>query len=247
MPGRFDKKVAVVTGGSRGIGRAMVEAFARDGARVVFTYHRQEDKAREVAGATGARAVQCAQSDVEKIGATVDEVLAAHGALDILVNNAGVTDDQFLMLMTPESWDRVIDTNVNGTFRWVKAVSRPMLLAQRGVIINVASVSGLVGIAGQTNYAASKGAVIAFTRALAAEFGPKGIRVNAVIPGFIDTDMTARMPRQFKRESVDKIVAGRFGTPAEVASVAAFLASDEASYIIGQSIVVDGGLSSTAA
>jgi 3-oxoacyl-[acyl-carrier protein] reductase len=140
----------------------------------------------------------------------------------------------------------VLDTNLNGTFRWCKAVSRPMLEARRGVILNIASVAGLVGTMGQTNYAASKGALLAFTRALAAELGPKGIRVNSVVPGFIETDMSARVPRQIKQRNLEHTVLNRFGRPSEVASVVTFLASEAASYIIGQAIVVDGGLTATA-
>jgi 3-oxoacyl-[acyl-carrier protein] reductase len=138
-----------------------------------------------------------------------------------------------------------MDTNLNGAFRFAKAVVRPMMNAKRGVIVNIASVSGLVGIGGQTNYAASKGALLAFSRSLAAELGPRGIRVNAVVPGFIETDMTATMPRQIKQQNMARILAKRFGTPQEVAAVVAFLASDESSYIMGQSIVVDGGLTAT--
>jgi 3-oxoacyl-[acyl-carrier protein] reductase len=151
------------------------------------------------------------------------------------------------MLMPPEDWNRVIDTNLNGAFRWCKAVTRPMLGARRGSIINIASIAGLVGVMGQTNYAASKGALLAFTRALAAELGAKGIRVNSVVPGFIETDMSARVPRPIKQKNLEHIVLKRFGQPAEIAGVVAFLASDAASYIMGQAIVVDGGLTATAA
>ena len=165
----------------------------------------------------------------------------------MLVNNAGITADTFLMLMPAEDWNRVMDTNLNGAFRWCKAVTRPMLGARRGVIINLASIAGLVGVMGQTNYAASKGALLAFTRALAAELGAKNIRVNSVVPGFIETDMSARVPRAIKQKNLDHIVQKRFGKPEEVASVVTFLASDAASYIMGQAIVVDGGLTATAA
>jgi len=166
--------------------------------------------------------------------------------LDILVNNAGITCDQFLMLMPEADWQKVLDVNLNGAFRWCKGATRPMLLQRQGVIINIASVSGLVGVAGQTNYSASKGALIAFSRSLAAELGAKGIRVNTVVPGFIETDMTAKLPRAIKERNLERILTKRFGKPAEVAAVVAFLASEEASYIVGQTIVVDGGLTASA-
>jgi 3-oxoacyl-[acyl-carrier protein] reductase len=240
-------RVAIVTGGSRGIGRAIVERFAAQGARVFFTYHQHGEQAGQVAAASGAEPIQCSQTDPEAIDAAVARVLGAAGKVDVLVNNAGITRDQFLMLMPAEDWNKVIDTNVSGAFRWCKAVSRPMIGARSGVILNVASVSGLVGVPGQTNYAASKGALLAFTRSLAAEVGSRGIRVNSVVPGFIETDMTAKLPRQIKERSLERIVMKRFGQPAEVAAVVVFLASDSASYITGQMVVVDGGLTATAA
>ena len=161
------------------------------------------------------------------------------------MNNAGIASDHFLMMMPFEQWEKVINTNLHGAYRWAKAVSRPMLSAKNGIIVNISSIAGLVGTAGQTNYAASKGGLLAFTRSLAAEFGPKGIRVNAVVPGFIETDMTAVMSRQIKKESMEKILLKRFGKPEEIAQVVLFLSSDSASYIAGQAIVVDGGLSAT--
>jgi 3-oxoacyl-[acyl-carrier protein] reductase len=239
-------QVVIVTGGSRGIGRAVVEKFRAQGARVYFTYHQNEAAAREVAAACGAEALQCSQGDAAAIDAAVQRVVTEAGRLDVLVNNAGITADQFLMLMPAEDWNKVIDTNLNGAFRWCKAVSRPMLMERRGTIINISSVSALVGVMGQTNYAASKGALLAFTRALAAELGGRGIRVNAVVPGFIETDMTAKVPRQIKQRSLERITLKRFGQAAEVAAAVAFLASDAASYILGQTLVVDGGLTATA-
>jgi 3-oxoacyl-[acyl-carrier protein] reductase len=237
----------IVTGGSRGIGRAVVARFARDGAKVYFTYHSHAEEAEKTAAASGATALLCPQSDAAAIGAAVDRVVAENGRVDVLVNNAGISRDQYLMMMPPEDWDRVIDTNLNGAYRWCKAVTRPMLEARAGAIVTLASVSGLVGIAGQTNYAATKGALIAFSRSLAAELGPKGIRVNTVVPGFIETDMTARMPRQMKQQNLDRILLRRFGQADEVAAAVAFLASEDATYIVGQTLVVDGGLSATVA
>ena len=243
---KLKDKVAIVTGGSRGIGRAVVAELARQGARVYFTFHRNAEAAAETEKATGARKLLCPQPDAETIVKTAEAVVAEAGRIDILVNNAGVHADQFLMLMPESEWTRVIDTNLNGAFRWAKAVTRPMLSAGGGAIINVASVSALVGVAGQTNYSASKGAILAFTRSLAAELGGKGIRVNAVAPGFIETDMTAVLPRDIKRRNLERILLKRFGSAAEVASVVAFLASDESAYIVGQTIVVDGGLTAAA-
>ena len=181
MSPAFESKVVVVTGGSRGIGRAIVQRFAAQGARVFFTYHQHEDQAQEVAVACGAEKIRCSQADQGPIDAAVHQVMSAAGKIDILVNNAGITRDNWLMLMPAEDWHKVLDTNVSGTFRWCKAVSRVMLNVHQGVIINIASIAGLVGVAGQTNYCASKGALVAFTRALAAELGGKGIRVNAVL------------------------------------------------------------------
>jgi 3-oxoacyl-[acyl-carrier protein] reductase len=247
MSREFEGQVVVVTGGSRGIGRAIVERFAAQGAKVYFTFHQNAEAAAQVAAATQAEAIQCSQNDAGAINAAVEKIIAAAGKIDVLVNNAGITADTFLMLMPAEDWNRVIDTNLNGVYRWCKAVTRPMLGARRGSIINLASIAGLVGVMGQTNYAASKGALLAFTRALAAELGGKNIRVNSVVPGFIETDMSARVPRQIKQKNLDHIVQKRFGKPEEVASVVTFLASEGASYIMGQSIVVDGGLTATAA
>ena len=241
----FEGKIVIVTGGSRGIGKAVVEAFAQGGAKVYFTYEKNEDAAKALKESTGAVAVRCSQLDAQHIEETVDAIIGEHKKIDILVNNAGITSDQFLMMMPFEQWQKVLDVNLNGAFRWVKAVSRPMLLARTGAIVNISSIAGLVGTPGQTNYGASKGGLLALTRSLAAEFGPKGVRVNAVVPGFIETDMTAVMPRQIKRQNLERILLKRFGAPEEVAQAVLFLSSEKASYIIGQMIVVDGGLSST--
>jgi 3-oxoacyl-[acyl-carrier protein] reductase len=245
--GRFDGKIAIVTGGSRGIGKACVMELAADGAKVYFTYNKNDDAADELSVASGAVKFKVSQTDDNLINECVEKIVAEHGKIDILINNAGVTSDQFIMMMPVEEWSKVIDTNIGGAFKWAKAVSRPMLNARSGAIVNIASVAGIVGIAGQTNYAASKGALIAFSRALAAEFGPRGIRVNTVAPGFVETDMTAKMPRQIKQQNLDRIVLRRFGKALEVAKAVSFLCSDDASYIIGQTIVVDGGLTGTVA
>ena len=243
----FKEKVVLVTGGSRGIGKAIVADFSREGARVFFTYHKNDELAKAVAGEYKATAIKCSQSDWDTIEKTVESIISETGHIDILVNNAGIKADKFLMMMSYDEWHKVIDTNINGAYRWAKAVSRYMINEKSGVIINIASVSGLIGIGGQTNYAASKGAILAFNRALAAELGPKGIRVNAVVPGFIDTDMTAVVQKQIKRENKERILLKRFGQAEEVAHVVSFLASEKASYITGQAVVVDGGLTGTVA
>ena len=244
---RFDGKIAVVTGGSRGIGKACVIDLVSQGAKVFFTYGKNETAADELVLLTGAEKILCSQTDAEQIDVMVDKIIASHGKIDILINNAGITSDQFIMMMPTDEWSKVIDTNLGGTFRWAKAVSRSMMNLRAGAIVNIASVSGLLGIAGQTNYAASKGAIIAFSRALAAELGPRNIRVNTVVPGFIETDMTARMPRSIKQQNLDRILLHRFGKPDEIAKTVTFLVSEDASYIIGQTIVVDGGLTGTVA
>ncbi len=242
----LNSHVAIVTGGSRGIGRAIVAELARQGCRVFFTFNSRKDAAAETATAFNATAIECPQQNPEAVNRAMDAVLAQAGRLDILVNNAGMHADKFLMIMPEHDWMKVLDVNLNGCWRWAKAATRPMLNAGRGAIINVASIAGIIGIAGQANYAASKGGILAMTRSLAAELAPKGIRVNAVAPGFIETDMTAALPRDIKRRNMDAIALNRFGKPEEIATVVAFLASPAAAYIVGQTIVVDGGLSSTA-
>ncbi len=246
MNGEFQDRVVIVTGGSRGIGAAIVTRFAGLGAKVFFTYHRNADAAAALAAATGAASLPCSQTDPAAIEKSLAHVMGLHGRIDVLVNNAGITSDQFLMMMPADDWDRVLDTNLSGAFRWSKAVCRPMLMAHRGIIIHISSISGMVGVAGQTNYSASKGGLLAFSRSLAAELGPKGIRVNTVVPGFIETDMTARMPRDVKRQNIERTPLRRLGKPEEIADAVVFLASAEASFIVGQSLVVDGGLTSAA-
>ncbi len=250
MKSNFKGKTALVTGGARGIGAAIVRDLAEGGATVLFTYRRNRDAASALAadwkGDAGiVRGFECDSKDTESVCALVDQVIEEYGSIDILVLNAGVTRDQYLMMMNDEDFDKVIDTNLKGAFRFAKAVSRAMMARKSGTIVAISSTAAHFGTAGQTNYCASKGGLEAFCRALAAELAPKGIRVNVVTPGFIDTEMTAKMPRQIKQAAKDRILLKRFGTADEVAKVVCFLASDEASYIVGQSIVVDGGLTST--
>jgi 3-oxoacyl-[acyl-carrier protein] reductase len=248
---QLDGKVALVTGGSRGIGSACVRRLAEQGAKVVFTFGRSVAQAEALSQAVadgGGSAVgrPCDSRDSAAVALTVEAIIAEHGTLDILVLNAGITRDQFLMLMSEDDFTEVLDTNLTGAFRFAKAACRPMMTQKSGVIVSISSIAADFGVAGQANYCASKGGLVALTRALAAELTPKGIRVNAVLPGFIDTEMTAKMPRQVKRENKERILLRRFGTPEEVAEVVYFLVSPAASYISGQTIVVDGGLTSTA-
>lgn len=239
-------KIAIVTGGSRGIGKSTVELFAELGARVYFTYNSSRDEALQTAQRTGSVAIQCCQKDRDGINNIVDSIFEKEKRIDILVNNAGITGDQFFAIADITEWNKVLEVNLNGTIYWSKSVCKPMIMGGGGAIINVASVSGLIGIPGQTNYSTSKGAILAFTRSLAAELASKKVRVNSVVPGFIETDMTGKMPRDIKKQNLAKIALKRFGKTEEVAKVVAFLASEDSSYIAGQAIVVDGGLTATA-
>jgi 3-oxoacyl-[acyl-carrier protein] reductase len=244
---KFAGKTALVTGGSRGIGRAIAERLAADGAQVALTYVNGQEAAEQavaaIAAAGGtAKAYRADSSDPEQIKALIQAVVADFGRIDILVNNAGVTADSYMMMMSAENWDKVIDTNLSGVFHVSKQVLPIMLRQKGGSIINVTSVGGLIGVAGQTNYAAAKAGIIGMTRALAKEVSAKNIRVNAVAPGYIDTDMLSKVPEAMRQQYAQNVPMKRFGKPEEIASVVSFLASDDASYIAGQTLVVDGGL-----
>lgn len=245
--GMFEGKAAIVTGGSRGIGREVVLMLARQGADVVFTYQQNAAAAVEVlkeAKDTG-RKVVAINSDVrdfEKAKETVEIAKKSFGALDILVNNAGITRDKALMMMTRQEWSEVIDTNLNGLFNFTRNVIVGFLKQKSGSVVNITSVSGVAGMARQTNYAASKAGMIGFTKSLAKEVAAYNIRVNAVAPGFIETEMIAGLKDEYRSAILEKIPLARFGAAADVAAAVKFLLSDAAGFITGQTVIVDGGL-----
>jgi 3-oxoacyl-[acyl-carrier protein] reductase len=243
---RFEGRVSIVTGASQGIGEAIARDLAGEGATVVLT-DVQKDKLEAVARAiveAGGKADthQVDVGDTAAVEGVVAAVVAAHGRIDHLVNNAGITRDGLLMRMREEDWDAVLRVNLKGTFNFSKAVIRTMIAAKYGRIVNIASVAGLMGNAGQANYAASKAGVIAFARSLAREVGARGITVNAVAPGFIATAMTDVLPEDVKKAYLEVIPLKKFGLPKDVASAVEFLLSDAAAYITGQVVSVNGGM-----
>ncbi len=242
-PGR----VALVTGGSRGIGRAVSLRLAAAGARVVVNFAKRADAADEVVDAitsAGGQAVAVGAdvADPDAVQALFAETTDRFGPVEILVNNAGITRDELLLRMRPEIWDEVLTVNLRSVYLCTRAALRGMLRRKFGRVVSIGSVAGLAGNAGQANYAASKAAIIGFTRSVAKEVGSRGITVNVVAPGFIDTEMTADIPDEGRQRAVDSVAAGRFGTADEVASAVAYLCGDEAAYINGHILVVDGGL-----
>ncbi|MBI4316220.1 MAG: 3-oxoacyl-[acyl-carrier-protein] reductase [Chloroflexi bacterium] len=240
-------KAALVTGASRGIGKAIALELAKRGAKVAVNYAKNADAADEVVAAiktSGGEAValQADVADTKAAAALVKSAHEAFGRLDILVNNAGTTRDMVIMMMPEEDWDTVMNTNLKSAFNCSKAAVKIMMRRRGGRIINISSVSGVMGNAGQTNYSASKAGLIGFTKALAREVAPRNITVNAIAPGFIPTELTATMPEALKTATLNAIPLGRWGTAQEVADAVAFLASDQAAYITGQTLNVDGGM-----
>lgn len=242
----FAGRTAFITGGSRGIGQAIAQALAERGADVALVSRREADAARVAAElarhGVRSRGYACDVSSFESTQRVAATVIEEFGTIDFLVNNAGVTGDKLILRMTPEDWDRVIGVNLNGTYNFVKAFA-PQLLKQRwGRIVNITSVIGLVGNAGQSSYAASKAGIIGLTKSLAKEFAPRGITVNAVAPGYITTDMTAELGEEVRGRMLEAIPLKRFGEVEDVANVVIFLLSDLAAYLTGQVINCDGGM-----
>ena len=240
-------KIALITGAGRGIGRAIAIALAKEGAEVVINYNGSEERAKEVKQTieeNGGKAsiYKCNVSDFVACEAMIKDIVKEYGHLDILVNNAGITKDGLIMKMKEEDFDSVLNVNLKGTFNTIRHSARQMLKQRSGKIINISSVSGILGNVGQANYAASKAGVIGLTKTMARELGSRGITVNAIAPGFVDTEMTEVLSEEIRENACKQIILGRFGKPEDIANTAVFLASGKADYITGQVISVDGGM-----
>lgn len=240
-------KIALITGAGRGIGRAIAIALAKESAEVVINYNGSEERAKEVKQTieeNGGKAsiYKCNVSDFVACEAMIKDIVKEYGHLDILVNNAGITKDGLIMKMKEEDFDSVLNVNLKGTFNTIRHSARQMLKQRSGKIINISSVSGILGNVGQANYAASKAGVIGLTKTMARELGSRGITVNAIAPGFVDTEMTEVLSEEIRENACKQIILGRFGKPEDIANTAVFLASDKADYITGQVISVDGGM-----
>jgi 3-oxoacyl-[acyl-carrier protein] reductase len=242
----LEGKVALITGATRGIGRGIAEMFAQQGAKVAFTYAGSVDKAKELeetlSSVTQIKGYQSDASDFDAAQTLVDEVMAEFGQIDILINNAGITRDNLLLRMSKDDWDTIIKVNLDSVFNLTKAVIKPMMKAKSGSIINMTSVVGISGNAGQANYAASKAGVIGFTKSVALELGSRNIRCNAIAPGFIATEMTAALDEKATQKWNEAIPMKKLGKPADIANACVFLGSDMSTYITGQTLNVDGGL-----
>ncbi len=242
----FTNEVILVTGSTRGIGKEIAHAFAKAGAQVILTGRNQDslqkccdEFSREGLKATG---FVCDVTNSQSVQETVNKILDKYNRIDILVNNAGITKDNLLLRMSENDWDEVIQINLRGVFNCTKVVTKVMLKAKKGKIINITSIIGITGNAGQANYAASKAGIIGFTKSMAKELGSRSINVNAIAPGYIETDMTTQLSEQVRTEISNRIPLGRLGKPSDVAGVCLFLASTDANYITGQTIIVDGGM-----
>ncbi len=242
--GLLDGKIALITGGSRGIGKAIVQRFVEEGAKVAFTYRSSAESANQIVNELGdnAKAYQSDAASFESAAELIQNVMKDFGKIDILINNAGITKDTLLMRMSEEQWDAVINTNLKSVFNLTKNIMRPMMKAKGGSIINISSVVGVIGNAGQANYVASKAGVIGFTKTIAKEVGSRNIRCNAIAPGFIETDMTDELDDKTKEAYLSSIPLRRLGKGEEVANACVFLASDLSSYISGQTIHVCGAM-----
>jgi len=243
----LNDQVAIVTGGTKGIGRAISLLFAEEGAKVVANFSKDVDAAEVLKREVKSRGVNIGlyKADVTQFDQAremVEETFAQYGKIDILVNNVGLIRDNFLMLMSDEDWNSLIGANLTSLFNCCKTVIRKMISQKKGKIINISSISGILGTSGQTNYAATKSGVIGFTKALARELGPFNIHVNAVAPGLIESEVVSRMPKEKMETIIKSSSLGRIGKPEEVAKAVLFLASDDSSYITGQTIIVDGGI-----
>ena len=240
-------QVAIVTGGTRGIGKAICLLFAEEGAKVVANFSKDVAAAEELMKEVQSKGLHIGlfKADVtqfDQVKEMVEETFAQYGRIDILVNNVGLIRDNFLMLMSDDDWDSLIKANLNSLFYCCKTVIRKMIPERKGKIINISSISGILGTSGQTNYATTKGGVISFTKSLARELGPFNIHVNAVAPGLIESEMVSKMPKERVEAIIKSSSLGRIGKPEEVARVVLFLASEQSDYITGQTIVVDGGI-----
>lgn len=244
--GLLEGKVALITGATRGIGKGIAEVFAKEGAHVAFTYAGSVDKAKaleeELGKITTVKSYQSDASDYDAAQQLVQDVMAEFGKIDILINNAGITRDNLMLRMSKDDWDTIIKVNLDSVFNLTKAVIKPMMKAKSGSIINMTSVVGIKGNAGQANYAASKAGVIGFSKSIALELGSRNIRCNAIAPGFIETEMTAALDEKTVQGWRDTIPLKRGGQPEDVANACVFLASDMSSYITGQVLSVDGGM-----
>lgn len=245
--GLLDNKVALITGGSRGIGAAMVKEFVAQGAKVAFTYRSSSSHAEALIESLGVEeghvmAYASDASSMEQTNDVIKQVMMHFGQIDVLVNNAGITKDNLLMRMSEDDWDAVIDTNLKSVFNFTKAIMRPMLKARKGSIINISSIVGLKGNAGQVNYAASKSGMIGLTKSVAQEVGSRNIRCNAIAPGFIATEMTDKLDENIKEAMLQSTCLKRLGSTKEIADVAVFLASDMSSYLTGEVLNTSGGM-----